>query len=175
MAGSLIKIDEEIVSSAVASVTLGGTDWDNSYDVYKVVANNIECDTDTKTLTFRFLDSSNATINTGYSVAFKTLKTNTTFSNDYGDLTSAPFIDLYLGTGTGEQANGVLYIFNANNASEYTFYTQEISYLNQSAVLTGNQGGGVLKSAEVTKGLTFVMSSGNIDKGNFKLFGLKKD
>jgi len=175
MAGSLIKIDEEIVSSAVASVTLGGTDWDNSYDVYKVVANNIECDTDTKTLTFRFLDSSNATINTGYDVAYKTLRTDTTFGNDAGSLTSAPFIDLYLGTGTGEQANGVLYIFNANNASEFTFYTQEISYLSNLAVLKGNQGGGVLKSAEVTKGVTFVMSSGNIDKGNFKLFGLKKD
>jgi len=36
MAGSLIKIDEEIVTSAVASVTLGGTDWDSSYDVYMV-------------------------------------------------------------------------------------------------------------------------------------------
>ena len=174
MAGSLVKIDEEIVSSAVASVTLGGSDWDSSYDVYMVVANHIECDTDTKTLTFRFLDSSNATINTGYNVAFKTLKANATFGNDYGGLTSAPFIDLYLGTGTGEQANGVLYIFNANNASEYTFYTQEISYLNNSGVLTGNQGGGVLSSAEVTKGLTFVMSGGNIDKGTFKLYGLKK-
>ena len=174
MAGSLIKIDEEIVSGAVSSVTLGGSDWDSSYDVYMVVANNIECDTDTQTLTFRFLDSSNATINTGYNVIFKTLKSNATFGNDYGSLTSAPFIDLYLGTGTGEQANGILYIFNANNASQYTFYTQEISYLNQSAVLTGNQGGGVVTSAEVTKGLTFVMSSGNIDKGNFKLYGLKK-
>lgn len=174
MAGSLIKIDEVNVTSGVSSVTLGGTDWDSSYDVYMVVANNIECDTDTKTLTFRFLDSSNATINTGYSVAYKTLKSNATFGNDAGDLTQAPFIDLYLGTGTGEQANGVLYIFNSNNASEYTFYTQEISYLNNSGVLTGNQGGGVLKSAEVTKGLTFVMSSGNIDGGNFKLYGLRK-
>ena len=174
MAGSLIKIDEVNVTSGVSSVTLGGTNWDNSYDVYQVVANNIECDTDTKTLTFRFLDSSNATINTGYSVAYKTLKSNATFGNDAGDLTVAPFIDLYLGTGTGEQANGVLYIFNSNNASEYTFYTQEISYLNNSGVLTGNQGGGVLKSAEVTKGLTFVMSGGNIDNGTFTLYGLKK-
>ena len=36
MAGSLIKIDEEISSSAVASVTLN-RNWDSSYDVYKVV------------------------------------------------------------------------------------------------------------------------------------------
>ena len=34
MAGSLIKIDEEIVSSAVASVTLTGID--STYDVYMV-------------------------------------------------------------------------------------------------------------------------------------------
>jgi len=36
MAGSLVKIDEEIVTSPVASVTLGGADWDSSYDVYMV-------------------------------------------------------------------------------------------------------------------------------------------
>ena len=39
MAGSLIKIDEEIVSSAVASVTLTGID--STYDVYMVVLNNV--------------------------------------------------------------------------------------------------------------------------------------
>ena len=175
MAGSLIKIDEEIVTSAVASVTLGGANWDSSYDVYKVVANHIECDTDTKTVNFRYLDSSNNPLTSSYSVAFKTLKANTTFGNDYGDLNYAPFTDLYIGTNTGEQANGILYLFNSNNASEYSFYTQEISYLNQSSVLTGNQGGGVHKVTGLTKGVQFYMSGGNIDKGNFKLFGLKKD
>ena len=33
MAGSLIKIDEVNVTSGVSSVTLGGTDWDSSYNV----------------------------------------------------------------------------------------------------------------------------------------------
>lgn len=174
MSGSLVLIDSETVSGAVASVTLGGTNWDSSYDVYKVVVNNLECDTDTKAVNFRFLDSSNATINTGYSVAFVTFKANTSFSDDYGTLTQAPFTDLYIGTGTGEQANGILYIFSANNASEYTHYTQEISYLNNSGVLTGNQGGGNLTSAEVTKGVSIFMSGGNIDKGDFKLYGYKK-
>ena len=41
MAGSLIKIDEEIVTSAVATVELGGTNWDSSYDVYMVRLNNV--------------------------------------------------------------------------------------------------------------------------------------
>ena len=41
MAGALIKIDEAIVSSSTESVTLGGSDWDSSYDVYMVVMNNV--------------------------------------------------------------------------------------------------------------------------------------
>jgi len=174
MAGSLIKIDEVDVTSGVSTVTLGGVDWDDSYDVYQVVANNVQCSSDTKTLTFRFLNSSNATIDTGYLVAFKTLKSNAAFGDDQGALTSAPFIDLYLGTGTGEQANGVLYIFNSNNASEFTWYTQEIAYLNQLGVLTGNQGGGIHKVAGLTKGVQFYMSGGNIDNGSFTLYALKK-
>ena len=44
MAGSLIKIDEEIVSSAVASVTLTGID--STYDVYMVRLNNVQPETD---------------------------------------------------------------------------------------------------------------------------------
>ena len=53
-------------------------------------------------------------------------------------------LQIYIsGTGTGEQANGILYLFNSNNASEYSFYTQEISYLSNLGVLKGNQGGGV--------------------------------
>ena len=39
MPGSLVKIDEEIVSSAVASVTLTGID--STYDVYMVTSNNV--------------------------------------------------------------------------------------------------------------------------------------
>ena len=47
MSGSLVKIDEEITSSAVASVTLGGSDWDSSYDVYKGLYHNVVPTSDT--------------------------------------------------------------------------------------------------------------------------------
>ena len=58
MAGSLIKIDEEIVTSAVASVELGGTDWDSSYDVYVFQAHNITVDTPNLPYSLRVLKSS---------------------------------------------------------------------------------------------------------------------
>ena len=46
--------------------------------------------------------------------------------------------------------------------------------INSGGVLRGAQGGGVLDSAVVTKGISLFMNSGNITAGNFKLYGLKK-
>ena len=64
MAGSLRKIDEEIVSSAVASVTLTGID--STYDVYKVVINNLQ------------------------SGSFESVKVNNKGVLNFGGFTSAP-------------------------------------------------------------------------------------
>ena len=176
MAGSLIKIDEEIVTSAVASVELGGVKWDSSYDVYKVVVSNVVTDTDTQPLIFRHLDTSNNPIITAnYDVAFKVLRTDTTYENGYGTgVTFAFIVDNYIGTATGEVANAVLYLFNSNNGSEYTFHTVESTYRNNTGVLRGAQGGGVLDSAVATKGVSIFMNSGNIASGKFSLYGLKK-
>ena len=176
MAGSLIKIDEEIVSSAVSSVTLGGANWDNSYDVYKVVVSNVVTSADTQALIFRHLDTSNNPITSGnYDVAFKVLRTDTTFENGYGTgVTFAFIVDNYIGTATGEVANGVLYLFNSNNANEFTFHTVESTYRNNTGVLRGAQGGGVLDSAVATKGVSIFMGSGNIASGTFSLYGLRK-
>ena len=176
MSGSLIKIDEEIITSAVASVTLGGANWDSSYDVYKVVVSNVVTDTDTQALIFRHLDTSNNPITSAnYDVAFKVLRTDTTFENAYGTgVTFAFIVDNYIGTATGEVANGVLYLFNSNNASEYTFHTVESTYRNNTGVLRGAQGGGVLDSAVATKGVSIFMASGNIASGRFSIYGLRK-
>ena len=176
MAGSLIKINEEIVTSAVASVTLGGANWDSSYDVYQVVVSNVVTDTDAQPLIFRHLDTSNNPITSGnYDVAFKVLRTDTTFENGYGtNVTFAFIVDNNIGTATGEVVNAVLYLFNSNNSSEYNFHTVESTYRNNTGVLRGAQGGGVLDSAVATKGVSIFMNSGNIASGTFTLYGLKK-
>jgi hypothetical protein len=81
MAGSLIKIDEEIVTSAVASVTLGGADWDSSYDVYMVTSTNVIPSTDGADLQMRFTESGTANSTSNYDHAFKFLTANTAFGN----------------------------------------------------------------------------------------------
>lgn len=174
MAGSLIKIDEEIVTSAVASVTLGGANWDSSYDVYVVKVNNVVPDTDSQNFRMRFLASSSEDISANYDFAAKQFRTSTTFGNT-ATTNQTSFDRLTtLGTATGEQANSIFYLFNMNNASEYSFMTCEMSVFSNSAQLQGKQGGGVLTVAQATNGVSFFPASGNIVSGTFTLYGLKK-
>ena len=71
MAGSLILLDEETVSSGVSSVTLGASDWDSSYNVYMVEYNNVVADTDAQYFRIRVLKSSSADTTSNYDQAYK--------------------------------------------------------------------------------------------------------
>ena len=171
MAGSLIKIQETTVSSAVASVTLTGID--STYDVYMVKVNQMESVNDNVNPFLRFTVSGTGDSSANYDYAQKTLRADSSFGNDATTNDNEINLD-NIGTGTGEQFNCILYLFNFNNASEYSFITMENVNRNQAGVLKGRQGGAVLTVAQATDGVQFFMSSGNIDNGTFTLYGLKK-
>jgi len=173
MAGSLIKIDEEIVTSAVASVTLGGSDWDSSYDVYMVNIANFMPVNDDVSAYMRITKSGTADSTSNYDSAYKIFKTNTSFANN-SDTNQDKINFGNVGTGTSEGVNSTLYLFNFNNASEYSFATQEDTTLNSSAQNQGKQGGFVHTVQSSSDGLFFYMASGNIASGTFSLFGLAK-
>jgi len=171
MAGSLIKIAEETVTSAVASVTLTGIS--STYDVYMVRINNVLPDTDSVNFRLRFTVSGSADTSSNYDRAFKNLRADTSFGNT--DDENATFINIGgLGTTGQEMSNAILYLFNFNNASEYSFCTLEATTRNNDAHLRGFQGGALLTVAQATDGVNFSMDSGNIDSGTFVLYGLKK-
>jgi hypothetical protein len=174
MAGSLIKIDEEIVTSAVASVILTGID--STYDVYMVRLNNVSPVTATilrARVTKDVLGTPTAQTTTNYDFAAKGLKTSSTFENNSS--TNQNYIDVsdsFINASTGN-ANLIMYIFNASNSSEYTFLTIETSHY-AGAELYGNQGGAVYTVAEAHNGIQFYFDAINIDAGTFTLYGLKK-
>lgn len=174
MAGSLIKIQETTVSSAVSSVTLTGID--STFDVYLVAVSNMEIDTDNKFMEYRFTVSGTADSSSNYDQAFKELRADSGFDNTAQTNLTAGTLD-NLGTATGESANYVLYLFNFNNASEFSFVTQEGTARSSAGNLRARQGGSVLKVAQACDGISFgrFFDSGtNIDKGTFTLYGLKK-
>ena len=170
---SLIKIDEEIVTSAVASVTLGGADWDSSYDVYMVRYNNWKCDTNIQQNRLRITKGGSADTTANYDFASKIMYATTTFFNNAQ--TNLTFVGQdNIGTGTGEASNGVLYLFNFNSSSEYSFITQEEVNYSHNPRLTGIAGGIVHTVASASDGVQFFMGSGNITSGTFTLYGLAK-
>tara|TARA_B100001939_G_scaffold135198_1_gene117381 strand:+ start:142 stop:672 length:531 start_codon:yes stop_codon:yes gene_type:complete len=176
MAGSLIKIDEEIVSSAVASVTLGGTNWDSSYDVYQLVITNMEMSLDNAQIRLKFLASGTPQSTSNYDEANKNLIVNTTFGN-FSLTNYQAFVLTTAGASTGTNArfNSNHFLFNMNNASEYSFETREVAYIRQGGTtLEGKQGGGVYTVAEAHNGVEITAFGGNVTAGTFSLYGLKK-
>ena len=173
MAGTLIKLDEEIVSSSVSSVTLGGADWDTSYDVYLVKVINGTTDTNAQAMRLSFTASSSADTSSNYDKGAKNVRADSAFSNI--SQSNDSYIDLgNIGTGTQEVNNIIQYLFNFNNASEYSFTTFEVSLRQDSGHCRGFQGGGVLTVTQATDGVTYFMPSGNITGGTFSLYGIKK-
>ena len=173
MADSLIKIDEEIVTSPVASVELGGANWDSSYDVYMVKYNNLKSSVDGDAK-IRVTKSGTPDATSNYDRANKILRSDTTFSNDSGTNETFWYLE-YIGDDASEASNGIMYLFNFNNASEYSFLTMEItSSDNANPTLKGRQGGGVHTVASASDGIQIFPNSGNITSGTFTLYGLAK-
>ena len=171
MAGSLIKIDEEIVSGAVASVTLTGID--STYDVYILKFNNIKVGTDTAQVRFRVVTGGSPDTSANYDRAHLVPRTAAVFAN-VNTQNGTFWIYNEGGTATGEVLNGIMYLFNFSNASEYCYYTLESSERISSTELQGIAGGGVHTVAQACEGIKMLVSSGNITAGSLVLYGLSK-
>jgi len=173
--GKLVQVDSVTVSGTVSTIEVGGANWDSSFDTYMVTVNALQSNTDSVNVYFRILDSSNnPETSANYDWARKILKANTTFGNGFGtNQTLDYFVNNTIGTGTGEVANGILYLYNFNNASEYSFYTLEETEREASAGnLQGLMGGGVLTLTAQHKGVQFSLSSGSFIGGTVTIYGV---
>ncbi len=173
MAGSTIKIAETTVSSAVSSLTITG--MDSTYDVYKIIYKNMQGSVNDKYPQFRLTESGTANTTSNYDYAAKKLKTYSSFQNvSQTNQNLARLTDEKLGDQAQETGNGILYIFNASNSSEYTFWTMENVNRDGGGNLMSMTGGGVLTVTSVVDGISFFIDASNIVSGTFTLYGLKK-
>tara|TARA_A100001515_G_C4574462_1_gene210861 strand:+ start:1101 stop:1619 length:519 start_codon:yes stop_codon:yes gene_type:complete len=172
MAGSLVLIQETTVSTSTATVSLVGID--STFDVYKVVYNNLTTDTDNKQVRLRFTVSGTADSSSNYDYAYKDIRSANTFA-DVSDTDSSEFRHNAIGTGTSETSNGVLHLFNFSNSSINSFYTLEETMVSLVPEARGRQGAGMLTVNQATDGVVFLLQdSANFTAGTFKLYGLKK-
>ena len=166
--GKLVQVATETVTSAVGSIDFGGAI--NSDDVYMLAVNGFIPSTDAEDFRLRVTESGTQNSTANYDASYKTMRTDTTFNN--GNYTNLTYLDVStaIGTDTGEQFNCIMYIYNAYNSSEYTFFTFENTQLSHTALLIGNQGGGVFTSSSQVDGLLLFTTSGNIASGTFTLY-----
>ena len=173
MAGSLIKL-QEVVASSSASITLGDSSWDTSYNVYMVKVDNFNTSADNVSLSVRFLVSGSPDTSSNYDYAQKVLRSKEVFGNE-GQVNQDKINFGSIGNATGEAYNGIFYLFNFNNSSEYSFGTKENVYMNSAGDTKGENGGFVLTETQANDGIQFTVDSGNFESGRFVLYGLKKE
>ena len=170
MAGQLIQVATETVTSAVASVTLTGIDSD---DVYMFTFNNIVASGDSG-FYLRFTKDVSGTptpqSTLNYDRASKRFFSNQSFTNIYS--TNADNLDLAIvQTGTSSSANGIYYLYNLNNSSEYSFATGETSNWDTRGYMSSGQGGGVYTVAETHNGIhLYNFSTETFTSGTFTLY-----
>jgi len=164
----LVQVATTTVSSSVSSVTLTGIDTD---DVYMVAVNNVTLNTSGSGFYVRVTTSGTADSDSEYDIAYKQLRAGGSFANTSN--TNGNLWDLttqYVATGVSN--NGILYLSNFNNSSEYSFITNETAFFwSGTNQLTGNQGGAVHTVAEANDGIHFVSDSGKtFESGTFTLY-----
>jgi hypothetical protein len=166
--GKLVQVATNTVTSAVASVTLTGIDSD---DVYMVaISGYLNSTASGQRLRVTVGGTPDTSLN--YDFAGKFLRADTTFTN--GNATNQD-VGQYSGLATSTSPNAgnhILYLYNWNNASEYSFWTFETVgwYDSTTDFVSGHQGGGVHTVAQSCDGVQFFSATGNITAGTFTLY-----
>ena len=162
----LSQVSTNTVSSGVSSVTLTGIDDDS---VYMVAVVGLATGTDNVNTDFRITKSSSAQSDSEYDMVNKDLKADTSFST--GSATNADHLSFSnIGTGESETANGIFYLYNFNNSSQFSYVNYETVNRRSTSVTRGLAGGLVHTVASASDGVQFFMSSGNITGGTFTLY-----
>ena len=162
----LVQVATNTVTSAVASVTLTGIDSD---DVYMLTISGA-VPTVASDGKIRVTKGGTAQSDSQYDWAYKGLRTDTTFNN----LANQNQTDINLVAGwstvttSSVGGNAIVYLYNFNSSSEYSFLTSETVTMWSGGTL-GSQGGGVHTVASASDGIQFFFNN-NIASGTFTLY-----
>lgn len=69
--------------------------------------------------------------------------------------------------------SGLVHMYNPADSGEFTRFTVQITYRGATTTLNSVSGGCLYGSASTVVGVRFLFSSGNISRGNFRLYGIK--
>jgi len=183
--GSMTLIKEQTASSSASiSFVDGSSDvvLDSTYPIYKFEFINIHPATDLAFFTF------NLSVDTGSN--YNVTKTSTHFHaghNEAGDTTyfqydasrdlaqSTAFENININTGNGndECVSGSMTLFNPSSTTFVKHYISKSATYNGYDYMFNHHVAGYGNTTSAVDAVQFKMSSGNIDAGTIKLYGIK--
>ena len=188
-AGAMTLIKEQTASSSATISFVDGTSdvvLDSTYPIYKFVLINIHPASDDVELNVNFRDGGSS---------YDATKTSSCFSASHYESDSAYYLQYDAGhdlaQATGNQpivtntskgsiedgsVSGELWLFNPSNTTfvkHFLIKTQFMAYDGANAFTENAYTAGYCNVTAAIDAVQFVYSSGNIDAGTFKLYGIK--
>ena len=170
-------------SSATLSFVDGASDvvLDNTYKEYIFTFNNIHPATNNANFTFNMSIDSGSNYNvdktTTFFYAYQNEAGNQTalqYRTDY-DITGTGFhiLAAEVGNGNDETASGYVHLFNPSSTTFVKHFLSRASHYQGSDYMIDNNTAGYGNTTSAVDAVQFKMSSGNIDAGTIKLYGIK--
>jgi len=153
----LVQVATSTLTSQATTMDIIGIDSD---DVYLLTINNIKAENGNARLELRVLESGTANNTSNYDKADKFLSTSS-FSNNYA--TNQNKMNIFANQPTSNYTSAILYIYNAYNSSEFTYFTFDQTGWDNGNILGGRQGGGVFTSASQVNGVRILFGNVNSD------------
>ena len=179
---ALQQVDSFTVTSNVSNLTIGGGSSStsgvdfaiNTDEVYLVTANNVYFDSN-DSLRIRWTVSGTNDSSSNYFKSYKAKYHDATFGATGTASSNNLNFNQTTGTSGNNAVNMVMYLYNFNNASGYSYCTVENVNRNTAQSRTGvMSGSGVLAENQATDGVYFYADSGNnIASGTFSLFKVR--
>ena len=144
---SLVQVNRVSLTSQATTMDITGIDTD---DVYLLTINNIKAQNGNARLELRVLESGTANTTTNYDKGDKFLSSSS-FSNNGS--TGETSMNIFANQPTANYTAGLVYIYNANNSSEFTMFTFEQTGWDNGGIVGGRQGGGIFTSDSQVNGV----------------------
>ena len=188
--GAMTLIKEQTASSSASiSFVDGSSDvvLDSTYPIYKFEFISIHAGTDRSIFQFQGSTDSgsnyNTTVTSSYFNAYHTESDSGTptveynTSHDDAQSTSYSNLNVHIGVDNDNNISGSLFIYNPSSTTFVKHFMSDIShtYVTSSNVPYSwrNFKGGYFNSTSALDAFDFKFSSGNIDAGTIKLYGIK--
>ena len=155
--------------------------FDNTYPIYKFEFINLHAATDNKDLLVKFRDGGtnyDATCTTTmHSSRTKESDDDAAIgyegSQDEAQSTGGVKLSVGMGTGNDECTSGEMWLFSPSNTTYAKHFLSHFPTLHHAEYLYNWYKCGYANVTAAIDGVQFIMSSGNIDAGKIKLYGLK--